>query len=222
MPRKTVHDPRWEPYSALVKLYLTPSQRHDLDQLVVELRVSRSALLRQAIDAGLRSVVPELRARRRSRLRPGGTRAPRSRMRIEAGWLAASVCLLLSKRAIPDSLMFPAFYRIGQSGASRRSFLPCRGEGLGWASRSFGRFIRPLISHGAHRRPWSYQLRGAPRPPSRRALHGEIRSPAAAASVAGSCLVACRLVGRVAARRPGRGWGAHRRAAVEGSSDRWF
>ena len=79
MPRKTVHDPHWEPYSALVKLYVTPSQRHDLDQLVTELRVSRSLLVRLAIEAGLPDVVADLRRRRRAALRPGGrTRGRRS------------------------------------------------------------------------------------------------------------------------------------------------
>ncbi len=72
VPRKTVHDPHWEPYSALVKLYVTPSQRHDLDQLVTELRVSRSLLVRLAIEAGLPDVVADLRRRRRAALRPGG------------------------------------------------------------------------------------------------------------------------------------------------------
>ena len=79
VPRKTVHDPHWEPYSALVKLYVTPSQRHDLDQLVTELRVSRSLLVRLAIEAGLPDVVADLRRRRRAALRPGGrTRGRRS------------------------------------------------------------------------------------------------------------------------------------------------
>ena len=80
VPRKTVHDPHWEPYSALVKLYVTPSQRHDLDQLVTELRVSRSLLVRLAIEAGLPDVVADLRRRRRAALRPGartpGRRSP--------------------------------------------------------------------------------------------------------------------------------------------------
>ena len=77
MPRKTVHDPHWQPYSALVKLYVTPSQRHDLDQLVTELRVSRSLLVRLAIEAGLPDVVADLRRRRRVALRPGGRRPGR-------------------------------------------------------------------------------------------------------------------------------------------------
>lgn len=71
MPRKTLYQPRWEPYTSLVKLHVTPSQRHDLDQLVTELRVSRSSLVRQAVAAGLPQVVADLRRRRRSGLRPG-------------------------------------------------------------------------------------------------------------------------------------------------------
>ena len=83
MPRKTVCDPDWEPYSALVKLYVTPTQRHDLDQLVAELRVSRSWLLRHAVSFGLPQAVDDLRQRRRAGLRPvppaarrGAGRAP--------------------------------------------------------------------------------------------------------------------------------------------------
>ena len=77
MPRKTLYDPTFEPYSALVKLYVTPSQRHDLDQLVTELRVSRSSLVRQAVMAGLPQVIDTLRERRRRGLRPGAV-APTS------------------------------------------------------------------------------------------------------------------------------------------------
>ena len=71
MPRKTIHDPRWAPYDTLVKLYVTAQQRHDLDQLVTELRVSRSALLRAALAAGLPLVVADLRGARRKGARPG-------------------------------------------------------------------------------------------------------------------------------------------------------
>ena len=80
VPRKTVYAPRAESYSALVKIYVTPSQRYDLDQLVTELRVSRSLLLRQAIEAGLPAVVADLRARRRAGLRPG--RRPKGATRV--------------------------------------------------------------------------------------------------------------------------------------------
>ena len=98
MPRETVCDPHWEPYSALVKLYVTPTQRHDLDQLVVELRVSRSWLLRRAVSVGLPAVVEDLRQRRRAGLRAapgsagrGGGRVPPTRRGPRGRGLVADV-----------------------------------------------------------------------------------------------------------------------------------
>ena len=75
MPRKTVFAPRLEPYDRLVKIYVTASQRHDLDQLVAELRVSRSALIRRAIEAGLPRVVTDARGARREGARPEARRS---------------------------------------------------------------------------------------------------------------------------------------------------
>ena len=60
MPRRPVHEPRWQAYRHVVKLRFTTDQLNSIDQLCAEHGVSRSWLMRRALAKGLPAALDEL------------------------------------------------------------------------------------------------------------------------------------------------------------------
>ena len=89
MPLDTAEDAVWEPFRHVLKVKLTSSQLNHLNRLVASLGVSRSWIVRRALQAGLPAVVSELRgsARRDLLLRAARgrrvVRTPRRGPRVE-------------------------------------------------------------------------------------------------------------------------------------------